>query len=357
MNKKTVMMLLLLGLCIPSFAADKAKRPAHEPMPQKGAPTTIYPCHCEEIVGEIRPIYRRENPVRKEMREKQIPQKLEKLIAQYEQLNGKAQEVKKAEIATEVATVREAQLKDMQDMADHVIASLKYQEENVIPQQEKQLQEMLARTQAEREPAAKQAWVDEKTEALIAADGDVKVLFGKPCNCAKRPAKMMKHQQKRLQATEEKMAKLVKEYKKASTKKQAGKKAKIAEEVAAIHEAQLERNQRFDEFFARRLEKEKSTLKDSLERANQMQQHVKQKQEQKQAWVDEKTEALIKADGDVKVLFGRPERGMKDGKGPHMKGHKGHKFGPKDGKGPRMGENDPRRVGINPPPPPPVEEK
>lgn len=160
--------------------------------------------------------------------------------------------------------------------------------------------------------------------------------------------KAQKEQRAKFKATEEKIEKLVKEYKKLKGKKQDAKKAEIVAEVEQIHAEQLKFKQEQLDKFAQRLEE----MKKQFDEENSA--------DGKKAWVDEKTEALIKADGDVKVLFGRPERGMKDGKGPHMKGFKnskGHKFGPKDGKGPRMGENDPRRVGINPPPPPPLEEK
>lgn len=366
MNKKNVVMLLMLGICIPAFSATTSEQVAPKQVHAAQSPT-MYPCHCED--SKPTPLYRRANPVRKEMREKQIPQKIEKLFAAYEQLDGKQKETKKNEIVAEVLAVREAQLKELQGRTENVMAVLKEQAEHAIPQEKKFLQELLAKEKTDQEPSAKKAWVDEKTEMLIAADGDVKVLFGKPCNCPSRPMKMRKEQDKRFKATEEKMAKLVSAYKKASGKKQETKKAKIIKEVTAIRDAQLERNRHLNKMFAQRLEKEEATLKDSLLRAEKMQQHVKQKQAEKQTWAEEKTEKLIEAKGDIKVLFEREHlrgtRNMedirhKDGKVHHFKGHKHGKKdmrGPKQGKGPRMGEGDPRRVGINPPPPPPLEEK
>lgn len=151
--------------------------------------------------------------------------------------------------------------------------------------------------------------------------------------------KAQKEHRAKMKATEEKMEKLVKEYKKLKGKKQEAKKAEIVAEVEKIHTEQLKFKQAQLDKFAARLEEMKKHLDEEKSADGQ------------KKWVDEKTTALIDADGDLKVLFAPkgemrgPKMDGKKGKG-FFKFRKGHK-GPKDG----------RRVGINPPPPPPLEEK
>lgn len=155
--------------------------------------------------------------------------------------------------------------------------------------------------------------------------------------------KAQKEHRAKMKATEEKMEKLVKEYKKLKGKKQETKKAEITAEVAKIREEQLKFKQAQLEKFAQRLEE----MKKHMEQAKTA--------EAQKIWVQEKTDALIDEDGDLKVLFER------DGHGPQGK-HKMHaRKGFKGfGKGPRpelREKEDGERVGIYPPPPPPLEEK
>lgn len=110
------------------------------------------------------------------------------------------------------------------------------------------------------------------------------------------------HEEHRAQmkATKEKMEKLVKEYNKLKDgKKKDAKRAEIEKEVGAIHEKQLafkkDQLAKFEERLAR--------MKADFEKENSA--------ESQKEWVNEKTEALIKADGDVKALFGP---------GPDMRG-------------------------------------
>lgn len=154
--------------------------------------------------------------------------------------------------------------------------------------------------------------------------------------------KAQKEHRAKMKATEEKMEKLVKEYKKLKGKKQEAKKAEIVAEVEKIHEEQLKFKQDQLDKFAQRLEEMKKHLDEE------------KSAEGKKAWVDEKTTALIDSDGDVKVLFA-----PKGGKfGPQGKKGKGFFKGHKGPKGPHFkGRKDGGRIGINPPPPPPVEEK
>ena len=155
--------------------------------------------------------------------------------------------------------------------------------------------------------------------------------------------KAQKEHRAQMKATEEKMEKLVKEYKKLKGKKQETKKAEIVAEVEKIHEEQLKFKQAQLDKFAARLEEMKKHLDEE------------KSDEGKKVWVEEKTAALIEADGDVKVLFA-PKGAQFGPQGP--KGKKGFFKGHKGPKGPRMDDGDPGRVGLlPPPPPPPVEEK
>jgi len=151
--------------------------------------------------------------------------------------------------------------------------------------------------------------------------------------------KAQKEHRAQLKATEENMAKLVKEYKKLKGKKQEAKKADIVAEVEKIHEEQLKFKQAQLDKFAQRLEEMKKRLEEE------------KSPESKKAWVDGKTEALIEADGDLKVLFEGPKHAKGMMRGP--KGKKGF-FKGFGRKGPRP---DDGRIGITPPPPPPLEEK
>ena len=142
----------------------------------------------------------------------------------------------------------------------------------------------------------------------------------------------------KMKATEEKMEKLVKEYKKLKGKKQEAKKEEIAAEVTAIREAQLKFQQAQLEKFEKRLE--------------EMKKHAQEAQtaEAKKAWAEKKTDELIDADGDLKVLFDRPAPGQF---GPKMDGKKPHKGFFKGKRGPK----GPGKVGLLPPPPPPPSEE
>ena len=120
-----------------------------------------------------------------------------------------------------------------------------------------------------------------------------------------------------LKATQEKMEKLVKEYNKASGKKKEAKRAEIEKEVGAIHDKQME----FRKDQLAKFEERLARMKAEFEKDSSA--------EGKNAWVSEKTNALIEANGDVKALFPRP----------HMRGPHG-KHGPRmgDGKGAFMGK-------------------
>jgi len=161
-------------------------------------------------------------------------------------------------------------------------------------------------------------------------------------------AKAQKEHRAKMKATQEKMEKLVKEYNKLKEgKKKDAKRAEIEKEVADIHEEQL----KFKAEQLVKFEERLSNMKENFAQENST--------DGKKAWVDQRTQALIENEGDLRVLF-EP----KEGKGPRMgglrhgrmhgpRGFKDGKCAKKDGKcafgkkGPRMGGKD----GNFPPPP------
>lgn len=119
----------------------------------------------------------------------------------------------------------------------------------------------------------------------------------------------------KMEATNKKMGKLVEEYNKLKAgKKKDAKRAEIEKEVDAIHQEQLKFKQeqlgKFEERLAR--------MKAGFEKESSA--------EGQKAWVTQKTDELIKANGDLKALF-EPDRG------PHMGNFPGR--APHMGKGPR----------------------
>ena len=152
-------------------------------------------------------------------------------------------------------------------------------------------------------------------------------------------AKAQKEHRAKMKATQEKMEKLVKEYNKLKDgKKKDAKRGEIEKEVATIHEEQL----KFKADQLVKFEERLGKMKDDFAQENSA--------DGKKAWVDQRTQALIENEGDLRVLFD-----PREGEGPRMggprhgrmhgpRGFKDGKFGPK---GPRMGGRD----GNFPPPP------
>ena len=139
--------------------------------------------------------------------------------------------------------------------------------------------------------------------------------------------KAHKEQKAKMKAKQEKMEKLVKEYKGLKDgKKKEEKRAEIEKEVASIREEQLKFKQEQLGKFDERLEQ----MKQEFAQDNTAQ--------DKQTWVTQKTDALIEQDGNLKALFDKPE----GRKGPQMGGKPVHDKGPHKGmrghgeKGPHM---------------------
>lgn len=152
-------------------------------------------------------------------------------------------------------------------------------------------------------------------------------------------AKAHQEQMAKIKATEEKMGKLVDEYNKLKEgKKKDAKRAEIEKEVAAIRDEQL----KFKQDQLGKFEERLGNMKAEFAKDNTA--------ENKQEWVNKKTDALIQNNGKLNVLFEpRDGQGPRMGDRGHFKGPRGGK-GPRDGKGPRMGGR-----GKQLPPPPDAE--
>lgn len=142
--------------CVPAFA-------------QEEVPTPVQPEEKSTVEQSAKP----ERPEAfKQAREKQLEQlkasqeKMEKLVTEYNKMKaGKKKDAKKAEIAQAVAAIHEEQ-----------IAFKEKQLANFEQRVNKMKEELAKQSTTE----AKQEWVDEHTDKLIAENGNLRVLFDKP---------------------------------------------------------------------------------------------------------------------------------------------------------------------------------
>ncbi len=131
-----------------------------------------------------------------------------------------------------------------------------------------------------------------------------------------------------MKATQDKVNKLIAEYKKLKPgKKKEAKKTEIVEFVSGVRNEQIQFKEKHLAGFEKRLNHMKKELAEQST------------PEAKKNWVDQRTERLIAQDGDLKVLFDKPE-GAPDMSGPRNGKHgmRGGHPGMKDGKGPRPGK-------------------
>lgn len=155
--------------------------------------------------------------------------------------------------------------------------------------------------------------------------------------------KERKERDEQFKKTREQVEKLVKEYKKAKpgSKKAEKAKAELAELVGKIREDQLAFKQKM--------------LNNFEERLNKMEEELSQAKKDKASWVEEKTQAVLDGDGDLKILFKdklmpTPPAGKKGPGKKHIRKH--HRpAGPKGGPVP-----GPEGEILPPPPPPELED-
>ena len=95
---------------------------------------------------------------------KATKEKMGKLVKEYNKLKpGKKKDAKRAEIEQELRAIHEKQLEFKKDQL------VKFEE---------RLARMKAEFEKENSAAGRAEWVTQKTDALIAADGDMKAIFG-----------------------------------------------------------------------------------------------------------------------------------------------------------------------------------
>lgn len=153
--KKWMVMMLALGLFAPAFAGDDCKGDCPSPKQRREMKAGPDNAKREEM-----------RKIRKEREEqfKKTSEQVEKLVKEYKKAKpgSKKAEKAKAELAELVGQIREDQFKFKQEMLDNFKARLNKMETELAQAQD---------------PKAKAAWVDEKTQAVIEDDGDLKVLF------------------------------------------------------------------------------------------------------------------------------------------------------------------------------------
>ncbi len=150
---KKVMIALLAGvLFVPAFAGDKTD----VKQPEKN--NSVVAAEAKVKKGDFK-------KARKEQMEKMkaTQEKAEKLVKEYNKAKGKKKEAKKAEIEAFVKSVRDEQLNFKEDQLVKFSQRLEHM-----------------KTALAEEKAHNSEWVAEKTEAFIAEEGSLKVLFDKP---------------------------------------------------------------------------------------------------------------------------------------------------------------------------------
>lgn len=147
--KKWLVMLLMAGLVAPAWAECSGE------CPHKDGRAAVK----DAKRAEMRKIHKERDAQFKKTKEQ-----AEKLVQEYKKAKpgSKKAAQKKAEIAKLVAQVREDQFKFKRELLDNFKARLDVMEQELAAAQEEK---------------TKAAWVDEKTDAVINDNGDLKVLF------------------------------------------------------------------------------------------------------------------------------------------------------------------------------------
>lgn len=159
--KKVWLAVLAGALCLPAFAKDVKCDGDKCPMKK----------HRAEMSEHRKGKDARSDAFKKARKEqkakmKATEDKMEKLVKEYNKMkDGKKKDAKKAEIAALVSSIRDEQIK--------------FKEEQLVKFNER-LEQMKKGLEEQKSDEAKKAWVEEKTEAVIADEGDLDVLFEKP---------------------------------------------------------------------------------------------------------------------------------------------------------------------------------
>lgn len=163
--KKLMIAVLFGALCVPAFA-EGPRGCSGDDCPVKPPKAEAVGKHHKKVKKEKDARAEEFKKARKAHKEqmKATEEKMEKLVEEYNKLKaGKKKDAKKAEIAEMVASIRDEQIK--------------FKEEQLAKFQER-LEQMKKSLDEEKSDKNKKAWVAEKTDAVIADEGDLDVLFG-----------------------------------------------------------------------------------------------------------------------------------------------------------------------------------
>ena len=172
--KKLMIASLLALLCAPAFAeGPRDCKGDNCPMRKDGKAAAATPGKQKMNKDARAEEFKKARKAHK-AKMRATEEKVEKLVAEYNKLKpGKKKDAKKAEIAAVVASIRDEQIK--------------FKEEQ-LGKFKMRLERMKQGLDKQSSAEAKKAWVDAKTDALIADEGDLDVLF-EP-DMAPRPHKM-----------------------------------------------------------------------------------------------------------------------------------------------------------------------
>lgn len=172
--KKLMIASLLALLCAPAFAeGPRDCKGDNCPMRKDGKAAAATPGKQKMNKDARAEEFKKARKAHK-AKMRATEEKVEKLVAEYNKLKpGKKKDAKKAEIAAVVASIRDEQIK--------------FKEEQ-LGKFKMRLERMKQGLDKQSSAEAKKAWVDTKTDALIADEGDLDVLF-EP-DMAPRPHKM-----------------------------------------------------------------------------------------------------------------------------------------------------------------------
>ena len=160
MMKKWMLFAFLAAVCVPAFAQGPRDCKGDNCPAKQVKAETLKPAKMKKDArAEEFKKARREHKAKMRATEG----KMEKLVEEYNKLKaGKKKDAKKAEIAEMVASIREEQIK--------------FKEEQLTKFQER-LERMKKDLEEQKSDKSKKEWVEQKTDAVIAEEGDLDVLF------------------------------------------------------------------------------------------------------------------------------------------------------------------------------------
>ena len=257
-------------------------------------------CSCVSKDGAATPIFRSESAFDKQMKSEQIPQKIEKLVSQYEQAPAQDREKIRAGIVDEMVKVRQAQLAEMKNRIDSSSESEQYQKNLFESAGEETMDHVKDMYKADRKNL--NAWVEHYTKKIIASDGDLSMVLMPVCECeTEKYAAMIKEQEARRQALEAQLKEWVAEYKKSTDPEKTVWENKIKAEVKKIRKEQLfwaaKHEKRVFAYFNGMKKDNRKDIKETNKRRKYWKKEMTPKAQQ--IWAEKKTDELLKNHGKL----------------------------------------------------------